>query len=85
MITKIKHLSNLERTFHNDTIFMNSTKFQRQILLLLFDYRAAPVAYGSSQARGPIGAAVVGLCSHSNARSEPHLQPILKLIAMPDP
>ena len=37
-------------------------------------FRAAPAAYGSSQARGGIGAAADGLyCSHSNARSKPCL------------
>ena len=37
---------------------------------------AAPAAYGGSQARGLIGAAAAGLPqSHSNAGSEPHLQP----------
>ena len=42
-------------------------------------FRAALVAYGSSQARGPIGAAAASLChshSHSNAGSELCLQPI---------
>ena len=30
-------------------------------------FRAAPVAYGSSQTRGPVGAVAPGLCqSHSN-------------------
>ena len=37
-------------------------------------FRAEPVAYGGSQARGLIGATAASLChSHSNARSEPHL------------
>jgi len=37
-------------------------------------FRAAPMAYGSSQARGLIGAAAAGLHhSHSNTRSEPCL------------
>ena len=37
-------------------------------------FRAAPVAYGSSQARGQIGAAAASLHhSHSNEGSEPHL------------
>ena len=37
-------------------------------------FRAAPVAYGGSQARGLIGAVAAGLRqSHSNARSEPRL------------
>ena len=49
-------------------------------------FRAAPTAYGSSQTRGQIGAAAAGLHhSHSNARSEPHLQPTPQLMAMPDP
>ena len=39
-----------------------------------FLVRAASTAHGSSQARGRIGAAAASLrCSHSNARSEPHL------------
>ena len=38
--------------------------------------RATPMAYGGSQARGPIGAVAASLHhSHSNAGSEPHLQP----------
>ena len=43
------------------------------VFFILF-FRAGPAAYGSSQARSWIGAAAAGLC-HSNARSEPHLQP----------
>ena len=47
---------------------------------------AAPAACGGSQARGPIRAVATGLHqSHSNARSEPHLQPTPQLTAMPDP
>ena len=39
-----------------------------------FFFRVAPVSYGGSQARGPIGAVAAGLHhSHSNARSEPSL------------
>ena len=47
-------------------------------------FRAIPVAYGGSQARGLIRTVTVGLC-HSNARSELHLQPTPQLTAMPDP
>ena len=44
------------------------------------------MAYGSSQARGPVGAAAARLChSHSNTRSELHLRPIAQLTATPDP
>ena len=40
-------------------------------------FRAAPAAYGGSQARGHIGAVAVRLRhSHSNARSELDLQPM---------
>jgi len=46
---------------------------------------AAPAAYGGSQARGRIGAVATGLRqSHSNAGSEPRLQPTPQLTAMPD-
>ena len=49
-------------------------------------FRAAPEAYGGSQARGRIGATAAGLRqSHSNARSKPRLQPISQLMVTPDP
>ena len=45
---------------------------------------AAPVIYGGSQARGRIGAVATSLRqSHSNAGSEPRLQPIPQLTATP--
>jgi len=46
---------------------------------------AAPSAYGGSQARGLIGAVATCLRqSHSNAGSEPRLQPTPQLTATPD-
>ena len=49
-------------------------------------FRAAAVAYESSQARGRTGSAAAGLHhSHSNNRSEPHLWLMLQLAAMLDP
>ena len=53
----------------------------------LFDFsRAAPAAYGGSQAMGLIRAAATGLCqNHSNAWSKPHLRPTPQLTAMLDP
>ena len=49
-------------------------------------FQAASVAYGGSQAKGLIGAVAAGLHqSHSNARSEPHLQLTPQLMAMLDP
>ena len=48
-------------------------------------FRATGAASGSSQARGQIGATAVGLHhSHSNARSEPCLQPMPQLMAVLD-
>ena len=48
--------------------------------------RAAPTAYGGSQARGLIGAVATGLRhSHSNTGSELHLRPTPQLMAMQDP
>ena len=55
------------------------------VFCFLFD-RATPAAYGGSQAGGPIGSVAAGLChSHSNARSEPRLQPTPQLTATPYP
>ena len=46
---------------------------------------ATPVAYGGSQARGPIGATAAGHHhSHSNVRADVHLQPTPQLIATLD-
>ena len=50
--------------------------------------RAAPAAYGGSQARGLIGAVAAGHShshSHSNTRSEPRLGPTPQRMATPDP
>ena len=47
-------------------------------------FRTAPAAYGSTQARGWIRAAATSPHhSHSNARSQPGLQPMLQLLATP--
>ena len=47
---------------------------------------AAPMTYGGSQARGRIRAVAPGLRqSHSNAESEPRLQPTPQLTATADP
>ena len=47
---------------------------------------AAPAAYGSSQARGRIGATAAGLHhSQGNTGYKMHLRPIAQLMAMPDP
>ena len=60
-----------------------------KLLLLFFVFclfRAAPMAYAGSQARGLIGAIAAGLHqSLSNSGSEPCLPPALQLTATPDP
>ena len=49
-------------------------------------FRAAPAAYGNSQARGQIGAMAASVHhSPSNTGSEPRLRPTPQLMAMPDP
>ena len=57
------------------------------LLFCLFAFpRATPVAYGSSQARGLIGAVDTGLHqSHSNVESKLCLQSTPQLTATPDP
>ena len=44
------------------------------LFVCLYSIKAAPAAYGSSQARGRIGAAAAALDHHSIAGSELHLQ-----------
>ena len=65
---------------------MPTNKYYISFLFLFFCllFRAPLMAYGGSLARGLIGAA--GLChSHSNAGSDPRLQPTPQLTATPDP
>ena len=56
------------------------------VLLSFFLFRATPIAYGSSQARGRIGAVAASLRhSHINVRSELHLQHTPQPAATLDP
>ena len=49
-------------------------------------FRATLAAYGDSQARDQTGAVAANRChSHSNTRSELHLQPKPQLVATLDP
>ena len=67
----------------SDSLFLpcrNTTDF------FFFPFRATPMAYGSSQARGLIGAAAAGLHhSHSNVGSKFRQQPTPQLPLMPGP
>ena len=68
-------------------------KYYYYYVLLLFYlfkicglFRAAPAAYGGTQARGRIGAvAASSHHSHSHAGSEPRVQPTPQLTATLDP
>ena len=70
-------------------------KIAKPIFIFLFYFiffclfaisRAAPEAYGGSQARGLMGVVAAGLHqSHSNAGSEPSLLPTPQLVATLDP
>ena len=67
-------------------LMSNFIKNNLRIFFFLFClFRAAPTTYGGSQARGLIRAVAAGLWqSHSNARSQPYLQPTPQLTAMLD-
>ena len=69
----------------NNLLLRNSLRANFFFFFCLFAFsKAAPVAYGGSQARGLIGAVATGLHhSHSNVGSEPCLQPTPQLMAMP--
>ena len=65
-------------------LFRSSAIFQ--FFFFFVFSRAAPEAYGGSQARGLIRAAATSLCqSHRNSGSELCLWPTPQLTAMPDP
>jgi len=54
------------------------------LFCLFASSRAVPAAHGGSQTRGPIRAVATSLHhGHSNAGSEPHLQPTSQLTATP--
>ena len=75
---------NISELFYKIFFFLTSFFFFFFFFFCIF--RAAPAAYGGSQARGLIGAVAAGLHhSHSNMGSEPHLQPTPQLTATPDP
>ena len=55
---------------------VGEVSFKSFVHLFVLPFKAEPATYESSQARGQIGAAAIGLHnSRSNLGSEPHLQP----------
>ena len=82
MLKKMKGKKLLWRT----NVVGTSVPFGFFVLFCFLLFRATPAAYGSSQARGCIGAAAAGpRHSHSNVGSKPRLQPIPQLMATLDP
>ena len=79
LLTSFTHVVPLSPALTTKILFSISMNC---FIFLLFI--AAPMAYGTSQSRGQIGAAAVGL-HHSIVGSELHLQTIPQLTAMPDP
>ena len=78
--------------FHNginQQLYLNNGVIQKLHFFVFCLFRAAPTAYGGSQARGLIGAVAARLhhshSLHSIMGSEPRLQPTPQLMAMPDP
>ena len=68
------------------SLYIDSFVFVLFCFLPFCPFRAAPAAYGGSQARGLIGAVAASLRqSHSNARFELNLRPTPQLTATPDP
>ena len=66
--------------------FLYASRFGSGFFFSFGFFRAVPMAYRSTQARGRYGAAAAGLHhSHSNTGSESHLRPTPQLMAMPDP
>ena len=86
----IRQVEELKIEYKLNTMVMHIQRDKRIIAMNrqdgLFEIQAHP--YGSSQARGPIGATAAALRhshSHSHARSEPCLQPTPQLTATLDP
>ena len=76
--------------YFSDVLFILQSLMDNLLFFLPFFFglffRAAPVAYGGSQARRRIGTVATGLHhSHSNARSKLRLGPTPQLTATPDP
>ena len=85
--TSLKPPQITEIIIKNEAIFVDEIFHLLKLTFFFFLlFRAAPAAYGGSQARGLMGVAAASLHhSHSNAGSEPHLEPTPQLTAVSDP
>ena len=87
----LEHIHLLERVFlFCSGKYTEGKLLKHMVILFLFIYfllfRAAPMAYGSFQARGWIRATDAASLYHSrNAGSKPHMWPTPQLMATPDP
>ena len=79
----ILHVFNFVKEYHNIGILWQLAFFIYLFIYFVY-FRATPVAYGGSQARGPNRSVATGL-RHSKAGSKLHLQPTPQLTAIPDP
>ena len=83
--SKIEHFSCVCFLTISISSFKKCPKCVFLFLFLFFLFGATPAAYGSSQARGQIGAAAASLRHiHSNTRSKLCLPPIPQLMATLD-
>ena len=83
MLNITNYQKNANQNYHE---VPHHTNQNGHLFFFSFFPRAAPTAYGSSQARGLNGAASASLHqSHSNQGSEPCLRPTPQLTAMLDP
>ena len=79
-----KVIDNLWKRGHVEVKGIITMTYDISLLSFFFLFQAIPVAYGSSQARGWIGATAASLCqSHSSTRSKLYLWPTPQLGATP--
>ena len=78
-------IETLKKSYIIETLYNKFNIFLKEFNWIFFFFRAIPMTYGGSQARGQIGATAAGLChSHSDAGSKLCLRPTPQLTAMPD-
>lgn len=82
LVAAVTWVQSLARNF----CWLQALQKKKKKKKIFFFYTAAPGAYESSQARGPIGAAATGLHhSQGNTKSQVNLRPMAQLAATLDP